>query len=167
MGDIRITVQDGEIKIDLDSLLNELNNEQRDNISKWVCFEPRQIEAVCKRVVTDNVDWDGDADHWFGGWSTGEVSSLIEKARLALVPLMDDVSRAFITKLIEERAHWHSQCEQWTRLCWKIQQAWDSKDRPWTRDDIDYKRWKPSADDVAKAIREYEKMFAKGATDAD
>jgi hypothetical protein len=89
-------------------------------------------------------------------YSPGKNSNCIEKARIALLPLMDEISQAFIADLIQERDEAWKLEDQWRRRVWKIQSAWHNAKLP--DENVDWRKPpKTTAEQAKELIEKWEK----------
>lgn len=125
---------ESEVCIRIEDLINGLGPEGKREFAKTVAFDDTLIECMCQWLVTGQVDWDSEYGAWWS-MTTGPVP-ILEKARLALMPLMDDIAAKVIQDLVRERDAQASQCEQWRDRCWQVERYWRDSKLP--DHDIDY-----------------------------
>lgn len=148
----------GELCIDIRELFLQMSPEHQHEVAKVIACDERLLELLCCYVVENKIDW-SDGDSWMAGFRTGAASTLIERARIALLPLLPKMGREFIEKLIEERDKGHHLAAQWRDMCWKLQREWCASQYP-PDHKIDYSAPR-NKEQVAAALAEFERGMAQ------
>lgn len=154
---------DGCLTFDIRELFSSLSDESKREIAKTISLDIRIIEAVCGAVAAEGryFEWSDGTDGYLG-FSTGEKSSLVEDARLKLLPLMPKITQAFIAEIILQRGVMAWEADQWRTKCWELQRKWDDFERP--SRSIDYSgmpRKRPTPDEIALELELFENMMRK------
>jgi hypothetical protein len=154
---------DGCLTFDIRELFASISDESKREVAKTIALDMRIIEAVCGAVAADGnyFEWSDGTDGYLG-FSTGEKSSLVEDARLKLLPLMPKITQEFIAELILQRGMMAWEADQWRSKCWELQQKWDDFDRP--DRSVDYSgrpRKRPTPENIALELELFENEIRK------
>lgn len=154
-------VEEGNVKIDVETLFYSLDDVAKTRVAKFLAFDERLVECVVKwltkgRVKWDNPDWDApghdDQDQDWHVFVTGN-KAVLEDVRRLLLTKRDEV----VSRLVGDLAHGRDiadwEAEQWRSLCWYIQNRWhDKEERPKDRIDYENRPRRLTEDEVAKLI---------------
>lgn len=116
--------KDSQLTMDVSELIESMSDKDKRFLGKFIAFDDILIEAICKWLATGEIDWDDDNDNpWWTGSSEGK-STVLQKAKTALMPLMDDVANRFIAELINDRDYWKGMANQYQNELWSLQRIW-------------------------------------------
>ena len=150
-------IEKGEVIIDIRELLEALDPKDLREVARTAAFDVEIIECLCKWISTGEVAWDGDDGiPWY--IFTTSKSSVLEKAKKALMPLMGDIEKQFIAELMRDRDFYESLYEQYRNQLWHLERIWRESEYP-PNFRPDYGRTYYTKEDAKKAIEAFERKI--------
>jgi len=93
---MKITIENGTITFDCLEFVQEMDNETRAEVARFVAADEKLFEAVCDFVAGGSFFDDDRSPWWFD-------STVRAKLTERLMPLMPDATRALVRELIRQR----------------------------------------------------------------
>lgn len=115
---MKATIEKGDLKIDVQELVQALDAETRKVIAQFLCADELLIQAVLECVVDGHYFTDDEQGPWWFDHRT--VLALQEK----LKPLMGEAAKNALDEALRQRDYEKKQRERVDRWAWRMYHRW-------------------------------------------
>lgn len=115
---MKLTIEKGVLGIDLRELVDEMTEEQRVDMCRYLVADQRLFANVLEIVADGHYNSDDQEGHWWFG------REAVAELRLKLLPLLGDAMRGVIGELLRQRKQAQEDERRHREWAYRLFHAW-------------------------------------------